>query len=106
MRRRWVRRKQENGLFFIALVCLLTLLAFGFKEQLFCLVYPGVSYISGIQNVEKFELCKLTMAFSSGYYGYLEQRDNPDISVENLAGARALLKEYELSPGELIEDEM
>lgn len=106
MRRRWVRRKQENGLFFIALICLLTLLAFGFKEQLFCLVYPGVSYISGIQSVEKFELCKLTMAFSSGYYGYLEQRDNPDISVENLAGARELLKEYELSPGELIEDEM
>ena len=106
MRRRWVRRKQENGLFFIALICLLTLLAFGFKEQLFCLVYPGVSYISGIQNVEKYELCKLTMAFSSGYYGYLEQKDNPNISVENLAGARELLKEYELSPEEVVEDEM
>lgn len=106
MRRRWVRRKQENGLFLVALICLLTLLAFGFKEQLFCLVYPGVSYISGIQTVEKYELCKLTMAFSSGYYGYLEQKDNPDISVENLAGARELLKEYELSPEEVVEDEM
>lgn len=90
----------------MALICLLTLLAFGFKEQLFGLVYPGVSYISGIQTTEKFELCKLTMAFSSGYYGYLEQRDNPDISVENLAGARGLLKEYELSPRETAEDEM
>ena len=106
MRRRWVRRKQEDGLFFVALVCLLTLLAFGFKEQLFCLVYPGVSYISGIQTIEKYELCKLTMAFSSGYYGYLEQRDTPDISVENLAGAKELLKEYELNPREIAEDEM
>lgn len=106
MRRRWVRRKQEDGLFFVALVCLLTLLAFGFKEQLFCLVYPGVSYISGIQTIEKYELCKLTMAFSSGYYGYLEQRDTPDISVENLAGAKELLKEYELNPQEIAEDEM
>ena len=90
----------------MALICLLTLLAFGFKEQLFCLVYPGVSYISGIQSIEKYELCKLTMAFSSGYYGYLEQRDNPDISVENLAGARELLKEYELNPWSTAEDEM
>ncbi len=106
MRRRWVRRKQEDGLFFVALVCLLTLLAFGFKEQLFCLVYPGVSYISGIQTIEKYELCKLTMAFSSGYYGYLEQRDTPDISVENFAGAKELLKEYELNPREIAEDEM
>ena len=106
MRRRWVRRKQEDGLFFVALVCLLTLLAFGFKEQLFCLVYPGVSYISGIQTIEKYELCKLTMAFSSGYYGYLEQRDPPDISVENFAGAKELLKEYELNPREIAEDEM
>ena len=106
MRRRWVRRKQEDGLFFVALVLLLTLLAFGFKEQLFCLVYPGVSYISGIQTIEKYELCKLTMAFSSGYYGYLEQRDTPDISVENLAGAKELLKEYELNPREIAEDEM
>ena len=106
MRRRWVRRKQEDGLFFVALVCLLTLLAFGFKEQLFCLVYPGVSYISGIQTIEKYELCKLTMAFSSGYYGYLEQRDTPDISVENFAGAKELLNEYELNPREIAEDEM
>ena len=106
MRRRWVRRKQEDGLFFVALVCLLTLLAFGFKEQLFCLVYPGVSYIYGIQTIEKYELCKLTMAFSSGYYGYLEQRDTPDISVENFAGAKELLKEYELNPREIAEDEM
>ena len=106
MRRRWVRRKQEDGLFFVALVCLLTLLEFGFKEQLFCLVYPGVSYISGIQTIEKYELCKLTMAFSSGYYGYLEQRDTPDISVENFAGAKELLKEYELNPREIAEDEM
>lgn len=93
-------------MFFVALICLLTLLAFGFKEQLFCLVYPGVSYISGMQTVEKYKLCKLTMAFSSGYYGYLEQRDNPDISVENLAGAKELLKEYELNPPEIAEDEM
>ena len=81
-------------------------MAFGFKEQLFCLVYPGVSYISGIQTIEKYELCKLTMAFSSGYYGYLEQRDTPDISVENFAGAKELLKEYELNPREIAEDEM
>ncbi len=106
MRRRWVRRKQEDGLFFVALVCLLTLLALGLKEKIYCLVYPGVSYISGIQTIEKYELCKLTMAFSSGYYGYLEQRDTPDISVENFAGAKELLKEYELNPREIAEDEM
>lgn len=92
-------------MFFVALICLLTLLAFGFKEQLFCLVYPGVSYISGIQTIERFELCKLTASFSNGYYGYLEQRDNPELSVENLAGAKELLKEHELNSGGIAEDE-
>lgn len=93
-------------MFLITLACLLTLLAFGFKEQLFCLVYPGISYISHMQTKERFELCKLTMAFSSGYYGYMEKKDNPDTAVENIGGAKALLKEYEISPGEIAEDEM
>lgn len=93
-------------MFFLAAACLLTLLAFGFKEQLFCLVYPGISYISGIQTSEKFELCKLTMAFSNGYYGYFEKSNSPDISIENRAGAKELLLEYELDPEEFLEDEL
>lgn len=101
MRRRWVReRRRENGFFFLTMMCLMVLLLAGFKEQLFCLVYPGISYISAAGADEE-QLYKYLAAFSNGYYGYMQKYRQPDIAVENTAGIRSLLTEQELDAVEM-----
>lgn len=104
MRRTWVRGRQENKLFGLAVSCLLFLVSLGLKEQLFCLVYPGISYILD-EYGEDNRICKMTAGFSNGYYGYMENYMAPSVYVENTAGAKNLLLEYELNPGEIEEDE-
>lgn len=105
MRRKWVKGRQENLLFLIAMVCLLILLSLGLKEQLFCLVYPGISYMLDEYDTDDSSVYKMAAGFSSGYYGYMEKYMEPEICVENSAGARELLMAYELNPGEIETDE-
>lgn len=95
MGRRWTKLGQENALFFLTVVCLLILLAAGFKEQLFSLVYPGISYLTGFYEKQENELCKLIVSFSSGYYGYMREQEKQYVSVENMAGADGLLLAHE-----------
>lgn len=105
MRRRRIRgRSRENGFFLLTVICLLVLLTAGFKEQLFCLVYPGISYISGASGEDK-KLYQYVAAFSNGYYGYVLEYQKPDTAVENTAGVKSLLTESELEQEELPEDE-
>lgn len=92
-------------LFLIAVICLLVLLSLGLKEQLFCLVYPGISYMLDEYESDGNKAYKMAAGFSSGYYGYMEKYMEPEISVENTAGARGLLMAYELAPGEIEPDE-
>ncbi len=95
MRRSWVRRNKESSLFVLALLCVVTVLAFGMKEQVVCLVYPGISYIAdGYDKVEN-RWIKHLMAFSNGYYGYVTMSEAPELYVENMAGLQSLLKEDE-----------
>lgn len=95
MGRRWTKLGQENAFFFLTVFCLLVLLATGLKEQLFNLVYPGISYLTGFYEKQENELCKLVVSFSSGYYGYMREQENLYVSVENMAGAKGLLLDYE-----------
>lgn len=99
-----MRGRQENRLFGLAVSCLLFLLSLGIKEQLFCLVYPGISYILDEYGADN-RICKMTAGFSNGYYGYMENYMEPSVYVENAAGAKNLLLEYELNPGEIETDE-
>lgn len=99
-----MRGRQENKLFGLTVGCLLFLLSLGLKEQLFCLVYPGISYILSGYG-EDYGICKMTAGFSNGYYGYMENYLEPAIYVENTTGARNLLLEYEWNPGEIEGDE-
>lgn len=96
-----MRGRQENLLFLLTVICLLVLLSFGLKEQLFCLVYPGISYILYEDDTNENRVYKMTAGFSSGYYGYMEKYMEPEIYMENTAGTKELLKEYELDPGEI-----
>lgn len=105
MRRRRIRgRSRENGFFLLTVICLLTLLAAGFKEQLFCLVYPGISYISGAAGEDK-KLYQYAAAFSNGYYGYVLEYQKPETVAENAAGVKSLMTQSELEQEELPEDE-
>lgn len=99
-----MRGRQENRLFGLAVSCLLFLLSLGIKEQLFCLVYPGISYILDEYGADN-RICKMTAGFSNGYYGYMENYMEPSVYVENAAGAKNLLLEYELNPGKIETDE-
>lgn len=99
-----MRGRQENRLFGLAVSCLLFLLSLGIKEQLFCLVYPGISYILDEYGADN-RICKMTAGFSNGYYGYMENYMEPSVYVENATGAKNLLLEYELNPGEIETDE-
>lgn len=105
MRSSFQERRQNRILFLLSAACLLILLTFGFKEQLFCLVYPGISYISGSYDTGDVELCKLAAGFSSGYLGYMEKNQSIRVAVENRSGTKELLMEYELNPGEIEEQE-
>ncbi|MCH5280666.1 MAG: stage II sporulation protein P [Lachnospiraceae bacterium] len=95
MGRRWTKLGQENALFFLAVACLLILLEVGFKEQLFSLVYPGISYLTGFYEKQDNELCKLIVSFSNGYYGYRKEQEALSVSVENMAGVQGMLFYYE-----------
>lgn len=95
MRRSWVRRNKESNLFVLALLCVVTVLAFGMKEQVVCLVYPGISYIADGYEKEENRWVKELMAFSNGYYGYVTMSEAPELYVENMAGLQSLLKEDE-----------
>lgn len=95
MRRNWVRRNKESSLFLIAVLCLITVLAFGMKEQLMCLVYPGISYIAEGYDIEEYKWLKTLASFSNGYYGYVNANRKPELYLENIAGVQSLLKEDE-----------
>ncbi|MBP3421097.1 MAG: stage II sporulation protein P [Lachnospiraceae bacterium] len=95
MRRSWVRRNKESNLFVLALLCVVTVLAFGMKEQVVCLVYPGISYIADGYDKEENRWIKHLMAFSNGYYGYVTMSEAPELYVENMTGLQSLLKEDE-----------
>lgn len=97
--------RQNHFLFLLTVACLLILLTFGFKEQLFCLVYPGISYISGSNHADENDLCKLTASFSCAYFGFVKENQSIRVAVENSSGTKELLMEYELNPGEIEEQE-
>ena len=87
----------------MTVLCLSVLLLTGFKDQLFCLVYPGISYISAISE-KNMRFYQYAAAFSNGYYGYMQSCQHPTAAVENLAGKESLLLQNELQNEEIPAD--
>lgn len=95
--------RQQKQLFTVALLCLFLLVFCGMKEQIFSLVYPAASYLADGYETEDTSLYQWAAAFSNGYYGYVRKYRQPQIQVENTAGAEALLTGQERENDEIEE---